>query len=208
MGGTGTEAIRLATFFIKSDTLSAAHALVDEGVLRQQLWFAPQKRRVAIPCILVWRHAKEPFLMSLLLPTATPITAVTSWKYVVYGDRVAEVAVFLRKKVLSSPQHLFARSVVMADDVDAWLGFTEALADGIVACLFLAVAVVRGHLDVCGRNAGTLVVDFKDVEAVGVESIHVDVLHGAWEDYTEIGLVGKLFSRCGGCVVVYEGALE
>ena len=45
MGGTGTEAIRLATFFIKSDTLSVAHALVDEGVLRQQLWFAPQKPR-------------------------------------------------------------------------------------------------------------------------------------------------------------------
>ena len=46
-----------------------------------------------------WRHAKRGFLMSLLLPTATQATPTIRYRLIIYKEWVAEVEVFVAKKV-------------------------------------------------------------------------------------------------------------
>ena len=106
------DGVREGTHRFRSDTLShffhqKQHAKHVAGVLygaatklRGMVW--PPKNGGASSQSAWWRHDMSRFSMLLLLPTATSNVLVTYWQCVGYENRVAEVAVFLCKKVFKN----------------------------------------------------------------------------------------------------------
>lgn len=106
------DGVREGTHRFRSDTIShffhqKQHAKHVAGVLygaatklRGMVW--PPKNGGTPPQSAWRRHDKSRFSMLLLLPTATSNVLVTCWQCVGYENRVAEVAVFLCKKVFKN----------------------------------------------------------------------------------------------------------
>ena len=106
------DGVREGTHRFRSDTIShfffkKRHDRHDAGAaygaatkLRGMVW--PPKNGGAPSQSAWWRHDKSRFSMLLLLPTATLNVLVTCWQCVGYENRVAEVAVFLCKKVFKN----------------------------------------------------------------------------------------------------------
>ncbi len=106
------DGVREGTHRFRSDTIGQfffkkQHAKHVAGVLygaatklRGMVW--PPKNGGAPSQSAWWRHDKSRFSMFLLLPTATLNVLVTCWQCASYENRVAEVAVFLCKKVFKN----------------------------------------------------------------------------------------------------------
>ena len=106
------DGVREGTHRFRSDTIGhfffkKRHDRHDAGaaygaIMRQWGTVCAPKTTLPPPQSAWWRHDKSRFSMLLLLPTATSNVLVTCWQCVGYENRVAEVAVFLCKKVFKN----------------------------------------------------------------------------------------------------------